>query len=1185
MILLYHKVGPETPSIWWVSADTFDRQMADLRSRQVVTLDEYDPTDPRHVVITFDGVYENVWQYALPILRKWGYPFELFVIGDQVGGDNRFDTVEPFARFATVEQLEDMARHGARIQWHSRSHRQMDGLTDADLAAELDVPSELRTAFGSPHLRWFAYPHGDHSPKVVDAVRARFRGALSCNAGNDVDPHQLNRVTVFEDTRLGTSTVAVIVACYNYRSYVAEAIESVIGQTRTPDEVLVIDDASTDGSDEVIARYADRVRIVRNEHNLGIVDNFNKAVSLTRSDYVAFLGADNRMRADYVERCKAALDARPTVAVAYTDMAIFGPRAKVLADSVNAEPFGESLLERYPVFLWRFPEPKGEALARFGTVNFVHGSSMYRRAAFDAVGGYRASDGPEDHHLFKRMHDAGWGLTRIAHPLIEYRQHTPAQANTALGLQLENADLTRLNRSQRDSLHARDVELEARGAEIGRLDAHVLQLGGELEQARARALDLDVRIRTLENMLERRTQERDEQFVRASTMLHSTSWRLTSPLRLAGRIARGDLRGAAQIVRRPLGRIARRLPARLTRALLAAIERGLSLTGVSAHSSANRRAIADLVEERCAATRSAVVTYPPRAAEPDEWPRVDISVVTHNSARWIDGFAASVLALDYPLDRLAIRFVDNASTDDTVDRIGRVAPALRDTGAAVEVLRRPNLGYGAGHNAGIRAGAAPYCLVTNVDLTFEPDAMRRVVACAVADSESTAAWELRQKPYEHPKLYDPVTGSTTWNAHACVLLRRSAVESIGGYDETLFMYGEDVELSYRLRRAGRLLRYCPAATVWHFAYEGEGQVKPLQYTGSTFANLYLRLKFGNVIDMWAVPLMGARLLLADEPFPGSRKQVARSLGRLCRMAPRALAARRRSRAHFPFREWDYELVREGAFYEQRPMPTDRPLISVVTRTYAGRELYLRQALLSVAAQTWQPIEHVVVEDGGSTMRPIVDEVARATGATIRFVEAPKRGRSHAGNRGLAATTGRWCLFLDDDDLLFRDHLEVLYAALAAEPGAVASYSIALEALTDASGLRAGRYVEQTHQVPSSLRQEFDYEVLRHHNFMAIQSVLFERRLFETRGGFDEDMEALEDWTLWARYAWSNRFVYVPKVTSMFRTPVDPDVGARRRAVLHAAYDEALMRIDAGTAEIAVRHARTAPDSGAVPPTP
>ena len=582
----------------------------------------------------------------------------------------------------------------------------------------------------------------------------------------------------------------------------------------------------------------------------------------------------------------------------------------------------------------------------------------------------------------------------------------------------------------------------------------------------------------------------------------------------------------------------------------------LSLSGLMPYSSANAPAISAIVDERCAATRMPVTQDPIRSPAPLELPAIDLSVVTHNSQRWVAGFVTSLIGLDYPKARLTVRFVDNKSSDATLDSLEEAATRLRAAGAAVEVLSRPNRGFGAGHNAGLRQGTAPFVLVTNIDLTFEPDALMNVVAIAVADQANAAAWELHQKPYEHPKFYDPVTGTTNWNSHACVLLRRRAIEEVGGYDEALFMYGEDVELSYRLRRHGCVLRYCPRAVVWHHTYEQSGQIKPLQYTGSTFANLYLRLKYGTPVDALAVVPLAIRLLAAPEPFEGARQKVLLHLVRLAGLVPVTWAARRPSEAHFPFRAWDYELTRDGAFVKHRPLPADPPLVSVITRTYKGRELYLRQALLSVAHQTWPNLEHIVVEDGGDSQRKVTEEIGRATGRPAQFHPIAKAGRSAAGNVGLAKARGRWCVFLDDDDLLFADHVEVLANALLEDPAAAAAYSPSWEVVTGGDG---PGYVETMHRVPAVLRQEFDFEVLRHHNFMPIQSVLFERRLFEERGGFDEDMDSLEDWTLWIRYAFENRFVHVPKLTSMFRTPADATRARDRLAALDAAYPAAVAR--------------------------
>jgi glycosyltransferase involved in cell wall biosynthesis len=204
----------------------------------------------------------------------------------------------------------------------------------------------------------------------------------------------------------------------------------------------------------------------------------------------------------------------------------------------------------------------------------------------------------------------------------------------------------------------------------------------------------------------------------------------------------------------------------------------------------------------------------------------------------------------------------------------------------------------------------------------------------------------------------------------------------------------------------------------------------------------------------------------------------------------------------------------------------------------------------------------VVEDGGDTMQAVVDNVSQVTARAIRFIAQPKVGRSTIGNVGLATATGRWCLFLDDDDLLFSDHVEVLVNTLLEHPDVVAAYSPAWEILTDSSKLQSGDYAEVRYAVPQALQQEFDGEILRHHNYMAIQSVLFERHLFEERGGFEEDMDALEDWLLWLKYAINNRFKYVPKVTSMYRTPANPLANTQRQATLDNAYALAQERLSA-----------------------
>jgi glycosyltransferase involved in cell wall biosynthesis len=472
MILMYHKVFIEAPTIWWVTADAFWRQMEQLSRYTIVPLNDYDPSNPRHVVITFDGVYDNVYTYALPILKRFNYPFELFIVGEMVGKDNKFDQhVEPPAQFAGPEQLRAMVDHGGRLQWHSRTHGNLSQLNKEALDQELSVPESIR-ALDPEGFKWFAYPHGRVDKSVVERIRELFEGAVSCVEGHDLDRYQLNRVTVTNQTSFAQSTVSLIIANYNYGRYAAEAIESALAQTVPPKEILFIDDCSLDDSMEVAKRYEDKIKIVRNEKNLGIVANFNKAAALTTGDYICFLGADNRFRSDYVEQCQRLLDLHPDVAIAYTNVALFGPRAEVLAIKVGAE----QLPHTNDMFLWRFPAFDEEVKARSKNRNVMHGSSMFRRAAYEQVGGYIESELPEDWHLFRRIIEKGWKAVLCPDFLLEYRQHSSEQANTQVNYALELAYVRRKVKTLSEQVKAQ----RARQGQQQRLDRIYASLGWKI---------------------------------------------------------------------------------------------------------------------------------------------------------------------------------------------------------------------------------------------------------------------------------------------------------------------------------------------------------------------------------------------------------------------------------------------------------------------------------------------------------------------------------------------------------------------------------------------------------------------------------------------------------------------------------------------------------------------------------
>jgi hypothetical protein len=82
-------------------------------------------------------------------------------------------------------------------------------------------------------------------------------------------------------------------------------------------------------------------------------------------------------------------------------------------------------------------------------------------------------------------------------------------------------------------------------------------------------------------------------------------------------------------------------------------------------------------------------------------------------------------------------------------------------------------------------------------------------------SEDRALVEAIQFPVEHPKRYDPVEFDTPWASGACLLIPRPIYEAIGGFDESFFMYCEDVDLSWRAYAADFKVKICPRALFFH----------------------------------------------------------------------------------------------------------------------------------------------------------------------------------------------------------------------------------------------------------------------------------------------------------------------------------------------------------------------------------
>jgi glycosyltransferase involved in cell wall biosynthesis len=203
----------------------------------------------------------------------------------------------------------------------------------------------------------------------------------------------------------GEPHVSVVILCHNYGRFLAEAIESALGQTHIPLEVIVIDDGSTDESYEVAMRYAPAVAVLR-QPNLGLVEAHNRGLREATAEYVTRLDADDAFQPTYVETLLAALHAEPRAAYAYSAMEYFGAKSGVF----RARPFSSALL-----------------LAG----NYVNSSAVVRRADALAVGGFHATEEGafEDWDFCLRLLELGKYGVAVEEPLLRYRQHEGPSRN------------------------------------------------------------------------------------------------------------------------------------------------------------------------------------------------------------------------------------------------------------------------------------------------------------------------------------------------------------------------------------------------------------------------------------------------------------------------------------------------------------------------------------------------------------------------------------------------------------------------------------------------------------------------------------------------------------------------------------------------------------------------------------
>ncbi|NJK38064.1 MAG: glycosyltransferase [Oscillatoriales cyanobacterium RM2_1_1] len=200
-----------------------------------------------------------------------------------------------------------------------------------------------------------------------------------------------------------------------------------------------------------------------------------------------------------------------------------------------------------------------------------------------------------------------------------------------------------------------------------------------------------------------------------------------------------------------------------------------------------------------------------------------------------------------------------------------------------------------------------------------------------------------------------------------------------------------------------------------------------------------------------------------------------------------------------------------------------PLVSVIIPVYNGEKTIV-ETIFSVLNQSFQDFELIIINDGSTDQT--LEIIAQFQDDRIQPFTYPNAGLATSRNRGIARAQGQYISFIDADDLWTSDKLEAQFQALESTPKAAVAYS-----WTD--------LIDQSSQfLNTDSRASFSGNVYPHILLGSFPSngsnVMVRRQALLELGGFDESLNAAEDWEMWIRLAANYFFVAVSKPQILYR---------------------------------------------------
>ena len=212
--------------------------------------------------------------------------------------------------------------------------------------------------------------------------------------------------------------VSVIIPCYNQGKYVSDAINSVLAQTYKDIEIVIVNDGSTDNSNEIIKTFADKYKNILffdENKNKGVINARNVAIEAANGEYILPLDADDTIEPTYIEKAVKILNENPNIGIVYCKARMFGIKNKYW----DLKDFDRSNI------LYD---------------NCIFCSALFRKKDFIKVGKYKdyMLYGCEDYDLWLSFIEQGFDVYRIDEILFNYRQYEEDSRSTICSKNQDN---------------------------------------------------------------------------------------------------------------------------------------------------------------------------------------------------------------------------------------------------------------------------------------------------------------------------------------------------------------------------------------------------------------------------------------------------------------------------------------------------------------------------------------------------------------------------------------------------------------------------------------------------------------------------------------------------------------------------------------------------------------------------